>query len=361
MLSIIYAYRNREHQRIRLSLESLEKQSNKDFQVFFVDYGSAENNSQRVKEICKKYHFVNYSYCSTEYQPWNKSKALNFIIKKVETEYCFIADVDIIFHSDFVNKAVKAQNLKKAIYFQVGFLKEEDTIKNEISKDFNEYSNYRKSNREVTGMTLIPVKALREVRGYDEFFHCWGAEDTDMHVRLINAGYEVVFFDNEVLLLHQAHMSYRSTEQTKLTNELQISGIVQLNHEHLNFAREQKITRVNVTNWGECMNHSELNELLEAPVTFVVSNEQRKIDDLLLGQLPQINNKIIKVRILEDPRMDSIKFKLKGILGKKIPQYYSLKEINDKILLHLISFYRGNPYIFRVKDNMNEIEFSVKL
>lgn len=361
MLTIIYPYRNRESNRVKASLESLKSQTNKDFEVFFVDYGSVERFSKNIVEVCREYDFVKYRYYPSLYQPWNKAKALNSVIKDLNSKFCFVADVDIIFHPGFVTKALEMQNLDKVIYFQVGFLTEEETKKNSIFKEFHNYSKYRKSDDGATGMSLFPVSALQKLRGFDEFYHFWGAEDTDMHVRLINAGYEIEFYDKEVFLLHQAHTSYRTSERRKLTKELQISGIVQLNQQHLNFAREQKRTGVNNRNWGKCINITELKELLEVPVTYVLHSEQRKIDDLLFGQLPQIRNKIIKIKIIEDPFKYSIKYRIKKILGKKVPKYYTLKEVNDKVLLHLISFYRDTAYTFKIKNKLTEIELCIKL
>jgi len=39
-ISILIPYRNRDETRIRLVLESLEQQTNKDFNVVLIDYGS---------------------------------------------------------------------------------------------------------------------------------------------------------------------------------------------------------------------------------------------------------------------------------------------------------------------------------
>ncbi len=357
LLTLIYPYRNRDLERLKNSLDSLKNQTVSDFEVFFVDYGSEEKMAKMAKILCGEFDFVTFNFFSTQFQPWNKSKALNTVIKNVNTDYCFVADVDMIFHPQFVEKTLKFQAKNKTIYFQVGFLKKDEARK---VTDFSSYKNYRRSTHEATGLSMFPVKILKELRGFDEFYHFWGAEDTDMHVRIRNAGYEVEFYDQEVLMLHQWHPSYRSSESGELSKELQLSGIVQLNHQHLKHALEYKTTSVNRENWGECITLEELNELEKARVNLVLDNEQRKIDHLLYVVMPEAKNEILKITIKKDPFQNSPKFKVKKLMGKKVPEYYTLKKINDKVLLHIISFYRDKPYTFKISKDLKEIGIAIK-
>lgn len=328
------------------------------FEVFFVNYGSSPTFSEQVKELCSLYDFVNYRFCHTQFQPWNKSRALNSMIKKLTTNFCFVADVDMIFHPEFIRKAIQIQEPDKTVYFQVGFLSPHDKVGN---KKFNEYSNLRKSTFEATGLSMFPVKILQKLRGFDEFYHFWGAEDTDMHTRIKNAGYEIEYYEKEVLLLHQWHPSYRSKEVEKLTEDLQITGIVQLNHQHLKFAIEKKLTGVNPNGWGKILSKADEFELINAPIYLKIQNEKRQVEELLYGQLPSLHNQVTKIVIETDPFQNSKKFKTKKLLRKKVPDYYSLKEINDLVLLHLISFYRNLPYIYQIDISNSQITFSIKL
>lgn len=358
MLSIIYPYRNRDLQRIENSLNSLKGQSVREFEVFLVDYGSENGIAKDIKNLCSNYNFVKYSYLHTHFQPWNKSRALNSVIKNLTTEFCFVADVDMIFHPDFIEHAIQLQQPDKTVYFQVGFLSPTESLK---SKKFNEYKNYRKSNWEATGLSMFPVKVLQELRGFDEFYHFWGAEDTDMHVRIRNAGYEVEFYDKMILMLHQWHSSYRSKETEKLTMDLQIKEIVQLNHQHLKFAIDNNQKAVNPEKWGEVLSKADVEALENAPVNLRITNERRQINDLLFGQLPVIRNEIFKIEIVQDSVQQSQRYRIKKLIGKKVPVYYSFKEINDMVLLHLISFYRNNSYNYKVDIESSSITISVKL
>lgn len=358
MLSIIYPYRDKEIERVKNSFDSLVDQSDQNFEVYFVNYGSTEVCSERIEILCRSYFFIKYLFHSTQHQPWNKSRALNSVIKTLNSDFCFIADIDMIFHPDFVKKASQVQSPEKTVYFQVGFLDPNEEISN---KKFTAYRNFRKSTREATGLSMFPVKVLKELRGFDEFYHFWGSEDTDMHVRLQNAGYEIEFYDKEILMLHQWHLSYRSKQKKGLTAHFQIKGIVQLNHQHLKFAGERELTIVNPEGWGEIMPKTITNEFENAPVNITITNEKRQVDDILYGQLPGIREKIFKIIIRTDPFHRSPKYFTKKLLGRKLPVYYKLKEVNDILLLHIISFYRDKPYSYKIDVQNREITMCIKV
>lgn len=355
MITIIYTYRNRDLRRIENSFNSLKDQTSANFEVEFVDYGSAFEAAEKARALCEKFSFINYTYHYTEHQPWNKSRALNSIIKNLENDFCFVADVDLIFHPEFIEKVTQLQKPIKSFYFQVGFLTSgvEGTPKN------FDIGNYRKSTWEATGLSMFPVNVLKGLRGFDEFYHFWGAEDTDMHVRLRNAGYEVDFYDKEILLLHQWHPSYRSKERKTLTNDLQIGGVVQLNQQYLSNVKAQKKTQANLKVWGEPMSVSQNKVLEELPVTFCMDNDRKKIDEFLYGQLPQFLIGNIKIQVKEISSYEAAKFRLKRVARRKVPEFYTLKEVNDLILLHLISFYRDYPYIFQVNKEEGIITFGI--
>lgn len=336
------------------SFQSLKEQTNSNFQVFFIDYGSGSNLAAKVESLCKEFSFMQYRYCYTEKQPWNKSKALNIVIKELETEFCFVADVDIIFHPEFVETAENLQKSGKTVYFQVGFLDPDERLDN---KKFSEFKNFRKSTDEATGLSMFPVSILKKLNGFDEFYHFWGAEDTDIHVRIKNDGHPVYFYDHKILMLHQWHDSYRSKISDNLTSDLQLTNIVRLNFQHYTYTKKNNVKKVNSGIWGRCMTRNEFEELENAEYV-LVSNQVEEIDHLLYALLPQNYGNLVKYRII-DFRKNSLKKIAKRILGKKLPDFYDLKQVNDKILLQLLSFYRNKPYNYYVDKDLKYIEFSI--
>ncbi len=170
MITILYPYRNREIERIKNSLDSLSYQSNMEFKVIFVDYGSQFHISKNVKQLLSEYKFVEYVYSYNIYQPWSRSKAINIGLKFVETEYVFIADIDIIFHPNFINNLHTLKRQKINYYFQVGYLDKEDTL---LKIDFQDYKVVSKSIKEGKGLSFFKLDSLLAINGFDEFFHFW--------------------------------------------------------------------------------------------------------------------------------------------------------------------------------------------
>lgn len=359
MITIIYAYRNRDLKRIQKSLESLCSQTNRNFKVIFVDYGSDIVIANQVADLIKKYPFVQYHYLDTIYQPWNKSKALNYAIKKVESDFCFIADIDMIFHPEFIKLLILKSINNTVTFFKVGFLSQEESLK---SLSFEDYKIKFYSNEEATGMSLLPTKNLKDIHGYDEFFHFWGAEDTDLHNRLHNSGCAINFYDEKILMLHQWHPNYRQRETKVLNRELQIKEIVEINHRHLFNNLERNISKVNLNSWGEVISKNDFDDLINLPVAQIF-NEVSVIDHFLFVELFRLISKekiSISISILEHPNCNSVKDKIKKRIGKKVPQYYSLKKINDQLLLHIISFYHHLPYNYQVSPDLKSISFAIQ-
>jgi glycosyltransferase involved in cell wall biosynthesis len=355
-MSILYAYRNREIGRIKRSLDSLKQQLQQNFEVIFIDYGSNNELATEVKSLIGHYDFATYEYLYTELQPWNKSKALNYVIRNLNSEYCFIADVDMIFHPEFTSVLQQKIRPNKVTYFQVGYLSEEESKKELLFEQY--YINFY-SNEEATGMTLFPVDILKNSGGYDEFFHFWGSEDTEVHNHLKKLGFEVAYYNDKIVLLHQWHKNYRSRETKKLNTELQLTGVVEINNVYLLKNSQRKNRNATSKEWGKISSKEDFNEL-ESIGTRVLSTEKDIINYFLYQELPFTNQETIAVTIKENSFKNSLKYKIKKLLGKKVPQFFSLKEINDSLLLHIISFYHQFPYSYKVSDDLKSIEFKIK-
>lgn len=356
-VTIVYTFRNRDIVRVKRTLDSMALQSDMDFTMLFIDYGTTAALANEVRLLVERYSFVKYYYLFTQYQPWNKSKALNYALRQISSPYFFVADIDMIFHSSFISKVKKLiqENPLRNVYFKVGFLAESSLIKNE---KFADLPVYFESTNEATGLTLFHTDNLKKLNGFDEFYHFWGAEDTDAHIRLKNAGFEVYFYNSEILMLHQWHPSYRSTERKALTASLQLSGIVQLNHQHLKDTIAQKRTKVNNDNWGISISKDE-NALLDRPMTrLVIKNHKSEIDHFLYFTFKQQTVVVAEYLFQLDFEQGSLKQIIKKLFRKKVPQYYSLKEINDLILSHLVTNPAFKNYRYQVAPDLKSISLT---
>ncbi len=355
---IVYTFRNRDVLRVKRTLDSMALQSDKDFEVLFIDYGSTEDVAAEVQKVVARYAFVKYYYLYTQYQPWSKSKALNYALKLVNSSYFFVADIDMIFHFSFLSKVKKLliEDPLKNIFFKVGFLSKSESSQD---KEFENYKIQLESNKEATGLTVFTTQILKDLCGFDEFYHFWGAEDTDVHVRLKNAGYEVCFYDKEILLLHQWHPSYRSLENKQLTTDLRLTGIVKLNHHHLKDAIGSKRTTVNKFGYGEIMKKEDFDKLENVKKVVVMVNRKEIIDHFLFHTLRQSTGEIVNYQFVIDPIFATIKYKIKKAIGKNVPHSYTLKEINDRLLLHLITAQPTLKYDYKIAKDLKSISLII--
>ncbi|WP_026714571.1 glycosyltransferase family 2 protein [Flavobacterium daejeonense] len=352
MITILFIYRNKDLIRVKNSLLSLENQTVKKFKILFVDYGSQSVYSLALKELLKQFSAIHYHYSYVENQPWSRAKAINVGLQLIKTPYVFVADIDMIFRENFIEKLYDLAKVNLSTYFKVGFLSKETKV---FSGNFDTIPVAFSSGVGAQGLSLFCMEALHKINGFDEFYHFWGAEDTDIHVRLQNVGCEVSFYDAEIVLLHQWHSSYRSSERKKLTTDLQLSGVVQLNHQHLKDTIAQKRTKVNDDEWGVSISKKQYEALQKPDRQIIITNRKPEIDHFLFYTLKQKTPLITEYLFQLDIEEGTLKQKIKKILRKKVPQYYTLKEINDFILVHLISNPALKNYRYQVAPDMKSI------
>lgn len=356
MISIIYPYRNRELARIKRSLDSLISQSNTKFKVIFVDYGSDLDIAMSVKQLVDQYDFVEYIYSFHIDQPWSRSKAINIGLRNAETDYVFIADIDIIFHLSFIQKLYDLKNEQQSVYFQVGYLSEQE------SKEVKSFENYRIDSKSIPqgqGLSFFKLNNLIKIGGFDEFFHFWGAEDEDVHNRLYNAGFLSKFYNEEILLLHQWHKSFDTLLKNKLTVDGRLDDVFNFNKQKLRFNQRNNLLVVNNQQWGKLINEIEYNQFNTTEEPIILKNKKQVIDNFIEIILPNTHGKTINVVFKEDIYQYSWKNKIKSIIGLKTQSYYSLKEVNDLLVKNIIIYYRYHQFTYNVSSDLKSINLKI--
>jgi len=358
MITILYIYKDKEVERVKRSLDSLLSQTISEFKVLFVDFGSALDNRTELQNVLKQYSFADYIYSYHLYQPWSRAKAINIGLRNISTPYVFVADIDMLFHKEFLATLNEIKSPESSHYFKVGFLSEQET---KINREFDDYSIAFTSSIGAQGLSLFPTQALLSIRGFDEFFNFWGSEDEDVHARLKLSGLKVDFFDRKVLMLHQWHPTYRNSLKKGITTTLQHNTISKINQEHFKMNALLKSSVVNNENWGNVITENQFELLAKPDIFLELQNKKEVIDNFLFSVLPKLNNKVLEVVIREDTSAKTLKYYIKKLLGKSIPKYYSLKEINDVLLLHLTSFYSHTAYKYIVGEDLKSITLTLQL
>ncbi|MCC9061717.1 glycosyltransferase family 2 protein [Flavobacterium piscisymbiosum] len=354
MITLVLINRNRNFGIIKKCLNSLMLQSNTDFELILVDYGSEEKYVIDLEKLLIEYPKVKFIKCSVHGQLWNKSRAINIALKQAVNPYFLIGDIDMIYHQDFFNYLDKLKSEQKAIYFKVGFLNREESLN---EKSFADYKINHLSSIEATGITLYPTSLLKSINGYDEFYHGWGAEDTDVHIRFKNAGYAVEFYEKKTLLLHQWHSKEYRSNKSKAPFH---STLEKINHCYSQLAVEMAKTKANVNlSWGKISNESDCLKLNDSPdfsTTLEPVDAQIKS---FIAQFKDCSNKLISVEIKDVSIGDKIKQTLKKILGKKYMIYLNMNDVNDRLLEEIVFNYRAQLYFYSFDRQKNIITWKI--
>jgi len=354
LISIVLTNRNRDLNIVKKCLDSLKNQSNDRFELFFVDYGSDKNYFVSLEELVRSYPKINFIDCHVSGQLWNKCRAINIALKQTKTDFFFVGDIDMIYHPDFVNRLYGLKNENVVKYFQVGFL---DKQESEKKVSFGEYKISFNSTENATGMTLYPAELLKKISGFDEFYHGWGSEDTDVHIRLKNLGIPVEYYDKEILMLHQWHPKvYRSVHNKAAFH----SSLEKINSRYLLQTKELKKSKANLNfDWGLMPDHDAYLSLENSTVSISITNEKAAVDALLRGTLIDLKNAIAEIEIKITADENKIKNRIKKIIGKKYTEYYDLQIINNLLLEVIISFFRNAPYQYYLDEK--KIRLIIKL
>ena len=359
MISIIYAYRNRELARVKASLDSLALQTNTNFEVCLVDYGSEINLANEMKELVMSYSFAQYFYLDTAKLLWNKSKALNYGVKKANFNYIFIADVDIIFSPQTVDFLIKNAKPTMVHLFRLNYLSKKESQKL--------YKNYTvddlKVNHlgDVNGLVLASKTAFYKVHGFDEFFHFYGSEDVDLYERFKNAGLEIL--QHKVsLCYHNWHPIYNSYDDSKISLTPRIFNIKRINQQQYFFhQKNKKIIPDRQDQWGEAVDEEVISELNNPELVFHLNNVHAEVIHFFEVALTTFKSKVVKIEITEVSSMVIWKNRLKKWMGKTYIPIMSIKECNDLILSKIVYQYRNHYYSYVIDPSFKKLTLIIKL
>ncbi|WP_417887309.1 glycosyltransferase family 2 protein [Zunongwangia sp.] len=350
MLSLVLTYRNRDLEIVKRCLASLKMQTDKAFRVFLINYGSSDTFTVEIERLVKLYDFLDYIFVPACGQLWNKSKAINIGLKKSNSKLVLIADIDMIFHPNLISKCQDIYQKFGMFYLQTGFL---NKIETEKKLDFNNLKVAFKSSLGATGISLFELDALKSIGGYDEFYHGWGAEDTDVHLRLKNAGYSIYFYDQEILIKHQWHPKLYRSKKSLFPYH---SFLEQINHQYMLQKQKNMVVSANQNyEWGVIPNKG-INDSIQVS-RLKITPESSKVKAVLFNV--KMRNEKANIIIEKVPSREKIKNAVKKKLGKKYKDYFSINELNNYILEFLI--FHHYKYVYEYKIDWKEEKVFLKI
>jgi glycosyltransferase involved in cell wall biosynthesis len=252
MISILLATYNWP-QALKLCLESLATQTDKNFEIIIADDGSTESTKQVIESI-KGSHPAAINHLWQEDQGFRKTKILNQAIAAAHGDYLVFLDGDCIVQPDFV---ARHRELAQKGYLVTGsriLLNEsltqelltwsnwnfarftENLIGKRLSGGINKYwplkiklgngswRDYKKFVwRRIKGCNMACWKADAEaINGFDETMTGWGHEDADFIFRLQHHGIhrKSGSWSSEVLhLFHKINDQSNAAENARRVRE----------------------------------------------------------------------------------------------------------------------------------------------
>ena len=358
-ITIIYAHRDKDYERIKLSFDSLQKQTSKKFEVVFVDYGSSEPLVEDLKNLMEEYDFVSPFFLPLAQLLWNKSKALNYGVMQSKASYVFIADVDLIFHSKAIERLDHLKKLESFFLFNMGYLDQKTSSNLKKLQNFDDLKASRVG--ETNGMVLAPRVAFLKVNGFDEFFHFYGAEDVDLFSRFEIAGYKEEKTEG-LFFFHNWHRSFQGSENEIVTKNPRIKNIMRINQEHYFRNLERKILKPERQNgMGRILEPGRSSRLKNPTCNYKIPNIAARVEHFLHEELLALEEEVVKAEFVIDPYYETLKYRIKKKLGKQTQPYLALKEVNDRILKKILFYYRDHNYSFAINDDLDSIEFRIEL
>ena len=353
MISLVLTNRNRDLRIVKNCLISLTKQSDMDFELFLVDYGSEDDYLAELKLLVMTFPKIKLLCCPTMGQLWSKCRSINLALQKSTQPYFVVGDIDLVFHVSYINILKKLAHKKKVYYFQYGFLSEQESLKH---KNFEAFDVDFKGSEHVTGNTMFPTEALRSVNGFDEFYQGWGAEDTDAHIRMQNLGLEVVFYEDEILVKHQWHpKAYRSIKSTSPYH----SNLERINLEYMKLSQVTRRTKVNLDlAWGQITSDEAYIKLQYPTFTFHLTNSVLKTN-AVLAQFNNFYQEVVAIEVTPITFFEKFKNYFKKVLGKKHQPYYKMEHLNNLLLEEIIKNYRNCPYNYSFDRRTNTIRLVI--
>jgi glycosyltransferase involved in cell wall biosynthesis len=252
MISILLATYNWP-QALKLCLESLATQTDKNFEIIIADDGSAESTRHLIEAI-KATHPISIAHLWQEDQGFRKTKILNQAIAAAHGDYLVFLDGDCIVQPDFVARHRQLAQKGCLVTGSRVLLNESLTqelltwphwsfqafcaglLSKRLSSGINKYwplkiklgngswRDYQKFVwRRIKGCNMACWKADAEaINGFDETMTGWGHEDADFIFRLQHHGIrrKSGSWSTEVLhLFHKIHDQSNAAENARRVRE----------------------------------------------------------------------------------------------------------------------------------------------
>lgn len=229
---------------LKITLDSVKKQSADCFEIIIADDGSAPETADVVKETLKS-TVIPWCHVRHDDNGIRQARIKNLAVRYSHGSYLILIDHDVVLHPEFIKEHLS--RAKKNVFLQGKrvFLSEK-TTKSFIDSDFKKkiypwskgiYNRKNAIHMPQIGKMLSRTKGFQvtlrgcnlsmhkddfiKVDGYDETFDSlWGREDSDICYRLFNSGVKMNNLLFSALQYHLHHNTIKKNIRDALDDEL---------------------------------------------------------------------------------------------------------------------------------------------
>jgi len=250
--SIVIPVRNRHGHMLRNCLKSIELQTLQPLELIVVDYGSTEEDHEKMMQILPDYTVYR---CETD-APWSLAVARNIGLRRATARYSCALDADLIMEPRVLEVAHGIQSAHPRTYMSTRTVLLDpaavDPATLTLPQDYAKLitSRWNHTSEGWGGFVSAPTEWWHECQGFDERMKVWGWEDVDMWKRAARAGMNRRRLNDEIEWeIHIYHINHPNVqlEAYKAGDEETITIIRQ----NERWTKSTKGIRRNDENWGK--------------------------------------------------------------------------------------------------------------
>jgi hypothetical protein len=214
-ITVVIGLRDRADYRLDNALKSIRSQTFPAdlIRIILVDYGSNQASARIAMRSCEEYEaqYVRVDDISV----WSRARCLNIGIRRTQTKFLMVSDVDVVFSPQYLSDAVQvlADSPLSVVSSAMMDLAEDSTevlriasITKHLPLDRLKASSHPRNGwTHHPGICMTYTMLYKIVNGYDEYYEAWGAEDEDLMRRFRYLGLRPTAPGARSYYLHQWH------------------------------------------------------------------------------------------------------------------------------------------------------------
>ncbi|MCB0339829.1 MAG: glycosyltransferase, partial [Bdellovibrionales bacterium] len=286
-LTVVIPARNVDSERMARCLQSIrESDDPSSCEIIVSDFGSRAEVLRPLRELCQKYEAVLLE--SKTRNRWSRSRALNIAIRACRTPWIMFTDADMIFSPQLISMwraylnafgpkvlyLAQCKKLPPIPKLPMPYTKSDFERLSEQGRLFDTYGH--------GGCQVLATEWLHKVRGFNETYQVWGAEDNDLTFRAQMDGIEVIWMKPGELL-HQWHIKSVSNQWRDENRK-----------EYYRLQRDPQLV-VNGDNWGTVSVEEEQEYLKFGPA--------ESLSDENLDKAKQVEHEILNPSLSHENRV----------------------------------------------------------